>query len=128
MEDIFPLIAVVLIYAVTHFIKKAFPDGTQESDEVFPPIEVLEPEEEAPVQVAGANAVPADTARRTAPSQGRSATPARAAHKAGEGRRTTVDVDTAGRAEERGKRFSLKGKSEARRAFIYSEIFGRKYQ
>lgn len=134
MEDIFPLLAVVIIYAVTYVFKKSFSNGDQEMGEAFPPIEVLGSGEETAAPDAGDSSVPSDTGRVATSSHQRSTAPDRETRRADEGRRATEDADNvahavhAAHAENRDKRFSIKGKSEAKRAFIYSEIFGRKYQ
>lgn len=134
MEDIFPLLAVAIIYAVTYVLKKSFSNGDQELGEAFPPIEVLGSGEETDVPDAGDSAVPSDTGRVATSSHQRSTAPYSETRRADEGRRVTDDADNvahavhAAHAENREKRFSIKGKSEAKRAFIYSEIFGRKYQ
>lgn len=134
MEDIFPLLAVAIIYAVTYVLKKSFSNGDQELGEAFPPIEVLGSGEETDVPDAGDTAVSSDTGRAPTSSHQRSTAPDRETRRTDEGRRVTEDADNvahavhAAHAENREKRFSIKGKSEAKRAFIYSEIFGRKYQ
>ena len=63
MEDIFPLLAVAIIYAVTYVLKKSFSNGDQELGEAFPPIEVFGSGEEADVPDAGDSAVSSDTGR-----------------------------------------------------------------
>ena len=134
MENIFPLLAVAIIYAVTYVLKKSFSNGDQELGEAFPPIEVLGSGEETDVPDAGDSAVSSDTGRAPTSSHQRSTAPDRGTRRTDEGRRVTEDADNvahavhAAHAENREKRFSIKGKSEAKRAFIYSEIFGRKYQ
>lgn len=134
MEDIFPLLAVVIIYAVTYVLKKSFSNGDQELGEAFPPIEVLDSGEETAAPDTGDGTVPSDTSRVATSSHQRSTAPDRGTRRTDEGRRATEDVNNvtnvahAAHAENREKRFSIKGKSEAKRAFIYSEIFGRKYQ
>lgn len=134
MENIFPLLAVAIIYAVTYVLKKSFSNGDQELGEAFPPIEVLGSGEETDVPDAGDTAVSSDTGRAPTSSHQRSTAPDRETRRTDEGHRVTEDADNvahavyAAHAENREKRFSIKGKSEAKRAFIYSEIFGRKYQ
>ena len=134
MEDIFPLLAVAVIYAVTYVFKKSFSNGDQELGEAFPPIEVLGSGEETAVPDAGDTAVSSDTGRAPTSSHQHSTATDRGTHRTDEGRRVTDDANNvahavrAAHAENREKRFSIKGKSEAKRAFIYSEIFGRKYQ
>lgn len=134
MEDIFPLLAVAIIYAVTYVFKKSFSNGDQELGEAFPPIEVLGSGEETDVPDAGDSAVPSDTGRVATSSHQHSTATDRGTRRTDEGHRVTEDADNvahavhAAHAENRDKRFSIKGKSEAKRAFIYSEIFGRKYQ
>lgn len=134
MEDIFPLLAVAIIYAVTYVLKKSFSNGDQELGEAFPPIEELGSGEETDVPDAGDSAVPSDTGRAPTSSHQRSTAPDRETRRTDEGHRVTEDADNVAHAvhdahaENREKRFSIKGKSEAKRAFIYSEIFGRKYQ
>lgn len=134
MENIFPLLAVAIIYAVTYVLKKSFSNGDQELGEAFPPIEVLGSGEETDVPDAGDSAVSSDTGRAPTSSHQRSTAPDRETRRTDEGRRVTEDADNvahavhAAHAENSEKRFSIKGKSEAKRAFIYSEIFGRKYQ
>lgn len=131
MEEIFPLLAVAIIYAVTYVFKKSFSNGDQELGEAFPPIEVFGSGEETAVPDAGDSAVPSDTGRVATSSHQRSTAPDRETRRADEGRRVTDDANNvahAVHAENSEKRFSIKGKSEAKRAFIYSEIFGRKYQ
>lgn len=123
--------AVAIIYAVTYVLKKSFSNGDQELGEAFPPIEVFGSGEEADVPDAGDSAVPSDTGRAPTSSHQRSTAPDRETRRTDEGHRVTEDADNvahAVHAENREKRFSIKGKSEAKRAFIYSEIFGRKYQ
>lgn len=131
MEDIFPLLAVAIIYAVTYVFKKSFSNGDQELGEAFPPIEVFGSGEETAVPDAGDTAVSSDTGRAPTSSHQHSAATDRGTRRTDEGRRVTDDANNvahAVRAENSEKRFSIKGKSEAKRAFIYSEIFGRKYQ
>lgn len=131
MEDIFPLLAVVIIYAVTYVFKKSFSNGDQELGEAFPPIEVFGSGEEADVPDGGDTAVSSDTGRAPTSSHQHSTATDRETRRTDEGRRVTEDADNvahAVHAENSEKRFSIKGKSEAKRAFIYSEIFGRKYQ
>lgn len=134
MEDIFPLLAVAIIYAVTYVLKKSFSNGDQELGEAFPPIEVLGSGEETDVPDAGDSAVSSDTGRVATSSHQHSTATDRETRRTDEGHRVTEDADNvahavhAAHAENREKRFSIKGKSEAKRAFIYSEIFGRKYQ
>lgn len=126
--------AVAIIYAVTYVLKKSFSNGDQELGEAFPPIEVLGSGEETDVPDAGDSAVSSDTGRAPTSSHQRSTAPDRETRRTDEGRRVTEDADNvahavhAAHAENSEKRFSIKGKSEAKRAFIYSEIFGRKYQ
>ena len=131
MEDIFPLLAVAIIYAVTYVFKKSFSNGDQELGEAFPPIEVFGSGEETDVPDAGDTAVSSDTGRAPTSSHQRSTATDRGTRRTDEGHRVTEDADNvahAVHAENSDKRFSIKGKSEAKRAFIYSEIFGRKYQ
>ncbi len=134
MEDIFPLLAVAVIYAVTYVFKKSFSIGDQELGEAFPPIEVLGSGEVTAAPDVGDTAVSSDTGRAPTSSHQHSTATDRGTHRTDEGRRVTEDADNvahavhAAHAENREKRFSIKGKSEAKRAFIYSEIFGRKYQ
>ncbi len=134
MENIFPLLAVAIIYAVTYVLKKSFSNGDQELGEAFPPIEVLGSGEETDVPDAGDTAVSSDTGRAPTSSHQHSTATDRETRRTDEGHRVTEDADNvahavyAAHAENREKRFSIKGKSEAKRAFIYSEIFGRKYQ
>lgn len=131
MENIFPLLAVAIIYAVTYVLKKSFSNGDQELGEAFPPIEVLGSGEETDVPDAGDSAVSSDTGRAPTSSHQRSTAPDRETRRTDEGHRVTEDADNvahAVHAENREKRFFINGKSEAKRAFIYSEIFGRKYQ
>lgn len=131
MEDIFPLLAVAIIYAVTYVFKKSFSNGDQELGEEFPPIEVFGSGEETAVPDTGDTAVSSDTGRAPTSSHQHSTATDRGTRRTDEGRRVTDDANNvahAVHAENSEKRFSIKGKSEAKRAFIYSEIFGRKYQ
>lgn len=131
MEDIFPLLAVAIIYAVTYVFKKSFSNGDQELEETFPPIEVFKSDEEVTIPDSGDNAVLSDSDRATTSLRQHSTVPGRGTRRTDEGRRTTGGANNtahAVHAENREKQFSIKGKSEAKRAFIYSEIFGRKYQ
>lgn len=126
--------AVAIIYAVTYVFKKSFSNGDQELGEAFPPIEVFGSGEEADVPDGGDSAVSSDTGRAPTSSHQHSTATDRETRRTDEGRRVTEDADNvahavhAAHAENSEKRFSIKGKSEAKRAFIYSEIFGRKYQ
>ncbi|MBR5813045.1 MAG: hypothetical protein IKY37_01190 [Bacteroidaceae bacterium] len=127
MDGLYSLIVMAVIYIAAQAFKKVFADR-QVLDEAFPQVEVLEPEEPEEQPVAVNNVTATQVERRPMSPRRPTVAPASSTRENVEGHRVTADVDSANAAESRERRFTIKGKSEARRAFIYSEIFGRKYQ
>mgnify|MGYP003419360773 FL=1 len=125
MESLFPLLVFGMIYAVVHIIKATLPGNedveaepvteeySTESDEYGPEFE------QAPQQVIYVEPEPKPKKRmrkRTVPSKK-------------EPVRTTEGGPVLHKAEKetQKERITIKSGSEAKRAFIYSEIFNRKY-
>ena len=125
MESLFPLLVFGMIYAVVHIIKATLPGNEDveaepvteeypaESDEYGPEFE------QAPQQVIYVEPEPKPKKRmrkRTVPSKK-------------EPVRTTSGAPVQQEAEKEAQkeRITIKSGSEAKRAFIYSEIFNRKY-
>lgn len=127
MDGLYSLIVMAVIYIAAQAFKKVFADR-QVLDEAFPQVEVLEPEEPEEQPAAVNNVTATQVERRPMSPRRPTAAPASSTRANVEGHRVTADVDSANAAESRERRFTIKGKSEAKRAFIYSEIFGRKYQ
>ena len=127
MDGLYSLIVMAVIYIAAQAFKKVFADR-QVLDEAFPQVEVLEPEEPEEQPAAVNNVTATQVERRPMSPRRPTAAPASSTRANVEGHRVTADVDSANAVEGRERRITIKGKSEARRAFIYSEIFGRKYQ
>lgn len=110
MEDFLPILifAVIMVVSVIRNMTKENRQGTSTFGEAFPQVDVLQPEE---------------------PEHKEQKRPARkATMKAAEEEKEAVS-DTAEKrtSEKRGCKVALNGKSDAKRAFIYSEIFNKKY-
>ena len=134
MGSLISLLLLGAIYSIVYVVKtlRTTPekDGGQLFGESFPTIEVLEPEQEKesvfPVEppVAEPAASPAATPKVKAPHRGASS------------RRPSNSVQTMAQEKKdtglesvprHGAAVKLNSKSEAKRAFLYSEIFNRKY-
>ena len=123
METIISLVVVGVIYSAIYIVKRlisksADAAGAPIMGEPFPHIEVLETEERGPDEAP----LKREADRRKTPEYGEK--PSRTAY----GHRSTSDSSSAADDRPKGKRFSISDKSEAKRAFIYAEIFNRKYQ
>ena len=125
MESLFPLLVFGMIYAVVHIIKATLPGNEDVEAEPVTEEYPAEPDEygpefeQAPQQVIYVEPEPKPKKRmrkRTVPSKK-------------EPVRTTSGATVQQEAEKEAKkeRITIKSGSEAKRAFIYSEIFNRKY-
>lgn len=125
MESLIPLLVFGMIYAVIHIIKAALPGNEDVEAEPVTEEYSAEPEEygpefeQAPQQVIYVEPEPKPKKRmrkRTVPSKK-------------EPVRTTSGAPVQQEAEKEAQkeRITIKSGSEAKRAFIYSEIFNRKY-
>lgn len=123
METIISLLVVGVIYSAIYVVKRLISKsvdaaGAPVMGEPFPHIEVLETEERGP----GESPLKREAGRRKTPEFGEKES--RTAHE----NRSTSDSSSSADDKPKGKRFSISDKSEAKRAFIYAEIFNRKYQ
>ncbi len=125
MESLIPLLVFGMIYAVVHIIKATLPGNEDVEAEPVTEEYSAEPDEygpefeQAPQQVIYVEPEPKPKKRmpkRTVPSKK-------------EPVRTTSGAPVQQEAEKETpkERITIKGGSEAKRAFIYSEIFNRKY-
>ena len=123
MESIISILIFGAVYLIVYVIKNlgsapAKADGKRAVGENFPPIEVLEPQQEysvpeSPVSVA--RHVDAARQRNTGAPQKAPAAVSSAPEK---------KTEAAARKE---RLVKLENKADAKRAFLYSEIFNRKY-
>ena len=130
MESILSIVSLVAVYSIVYVIKSL---GSKSADveakpltgEAFPTIEVFEPsvESDTPVML-DAPACPAPAVVRekqnTAPAKKRTIVHSAPHTTCDSGAPVTASAPA-------GNRLGLKTKSEAKRAFLYSEIFKRKY-
>ncbi len=127
MESILTIVLLVILYSGVYTIKALVGKGRDDgpmANEAFPEVEYYEPEEPAvqqaePVQqpVPANNRAPVAERRRP---RSRSRNEATRSTAAPEPAQPSVE-------ESRSRRFSLKDKTDAQRAVIYSEILNRKY-
>lgn len=122
METIISLVVVGVIYSAIYVVKRLISKSVDAAapvmGESFPHIEVLETEERGPGKASSKS----EADRRKIPEYGEKES--RTAHE----NRSTSDSSLSADDKPKGKRFSISDKSEAKRAFIYAEIFNRKYQ
>lgn len=134
MGSLISLLVLGAIYSIVYVVKTLRPtpekDGGQLFGESFPTIEVLEPEQEResvfPVEppVIQPVASPAATPKVKAPHRGASSRrPSNLVQTMAQEKRDT-GLESVPR---HGAAVKINSKSEAKRAFLYSEIFNRKY-
>lgn len=124
MESILSIVLLIVIYSVISIVKTLSGKGDVNANpadgEVFPEVEFLEPEEPVTPAPVRSGAPERERPRRRAHGGNHSPVPTGDGHVA-------ADVRESGDEEQKDKRFSFKGKSDAKRAVIYSEILNRKY-
>ena len=128
MDSIIPLVVVGAIYMIV-FVVKNLGASSGNGDarpigENFPAIEILEPEQDDTGPVASPIVQDAARVASSAPVAQREKTSERARQAA-----TTMAVPGGGdaRGGKKERLVRLADKSDAKRAFLYSEIFNRKY-
>lgn len=124
MESIITVVVLVIVYSVSFIIKTLSKEGDVTvkplSQEAFPTIEVLEPTE-------GYSTIPessGDTQQSVSAAGSKQQIIARSAQRTTSNVKATAPSAT---KHKQGKGIALKSLSDAKRAFIYSEIFNRKY-
>ena len=126
MEEIIPILAISVIYFVVYVVRNLSPsrkDAAGEErtfGESFPTVEILEPAQDA----SGHVAAPPKSRRKVAPDVASNATTTAASK---DKAAAAVATEPASPKESHAKKVPLSTKSDAKRAFIYSEIFNRKY-
>ena len=119
MESIISLLVIGAIYSVVFVVKNlGGKEGGKPFGESFPTIDVLEPENETATP-ASQVIVPADTVGKQKP---RNKSTVQTQHTT-----TTTPANKVAEPAREGRLVKLGCKSEAKRAFLYSEIFNRKY-
>lgn len=127
MESLIPLLVFGMIYAVVHIIKATLPGNEDVEAEPVTEEYSAEPDEygpefeQAPQQVIYVEPEPKPKPKKRMPK--------RTVPSKKEPVRTTSGAPVQQEAEKENKkeRITIKDSSEAKRAFIYSEIFNRKY-
>lgn len=124
VESIITVVVLVIVYSVSFIIKTLSKKGEVTvkplSKEPFPTIEVLEPSE-------GYSAIPessAGTQQTVSAAGSKQQKIARSAQHTASYVKSNPPSDT---KHKQGKGIAMKSLSDAKRAFIYSEIFNRKY-
>ena len=126
MGSLVSLLVLGAIYAVVYVVKNLAPSGgkgAQLFGEEFPEVEVLEPQQQPQPQPEFVAAMPEKRPVKPKQKRGGASKPVsqpQPVHPVEEGK------DDKKPASE-GRLVRLNNKSEAKRAFIYSEIFNRKY-
>lgn len=134
MESLISLVVLGVVYSVIYVVKSMLSRSedvvaSPMTGEAFPQVDVLEPSDDAgqsyvyeePKQSATTQPAPVQAKKKEFiphkhPVNVQRATP------------DLPPVPTVMSGNRKENRFNLSGKSEARRAFIYSEIFNRKYK
>ena len=124
METIIPLLVLGAVYLISYVMKslsasQGEEDGKPVFGEGFPTIEILKPESPASPVASDAVATPI---RRVEPA----VTPKRVSTPLPQAENTTQNSKNEN-CVKRERLVALKSKSAAKQAFIYSEIFNRKY-
>lgn len=127
MESLIPLLVFGMIYAVVHIIKATLPSNEDVEAEPVTEEYSAEPDEygpefeQAPQQVIYVEPEPKPKPKKRMPK--------RTVPSKKEPVRTTSGAPVQQKAEKetQKERITIKSGSEAKRAFIYSEIFNRKY-
>jgi hypothetical protein len=125
MDALISLMIAALIYSVVYVVKKNFSVAQETAaapvvDEDFPKDSILQSDSATPDSVLSEEFAREKPVKRSRP-QEYSRVPGNKEY------RSTVD-QSAGKVASKEKRFGFSDKSEAKRAFIYSEILNRKYQ
>ena len=125
MEEIIPILAISVIYFVVYVVRNLSPsrkDAAGEErtfGESFPTVEILEPAQDA----SGHVAVSPKRRRQASVAGGYDAT----ATSVQKEKAAAVAKEPVAPKESHTRAVPLSTKSDAKRAFIYSEIFNRKY-
>ena len=125
MEEIIPILAISVIYFVVYVVRNLSPsrkDAAGEErtfGESFPTVEILEPAQDA----SGHVAVSPKSRRKVSPDVASNAT----ATSVQKEKAAAVAKEPVAPKDSHAKKVPLSTKSDAKRAFIYSEIFNRKY-
>ena len=125
MDSVISIVVFIAIYSVLAFIKLARKNepGAESMDEVFPPIEGQEGEEYVPEYDYDVQHVPEEPARPASRPRVRPVEHTPAAPK----EEPAASHASEPRKEKEKERVVFKDRSDAKRAFLYSEIFNRKY-
>ena len=119
MESIISLLVIGAIYSVVFVVKNlGGKEGGKPFGESFPTIDVLEQDAEPATHVSQV-IVPADIVGKQKP---RNKSSVQTQHTT-----TTTPANKVAEPAREGRLVKLGSKSEAKRAFLYSEIFNRKY-
>ena len=122
METLVSLVVFGVVYFLIYVVKKMIPKGqgaglVNDMGEVFQQTDMPEPENVAPVVTKTVS----ENSRKKPLLYGEGEAAGNTEH------RSTSDSSAESELP-KGKRFSIGNRSEAKRAFIYSEIFNRKYE
>ena len=126
MKEIIPILVFAVIYFAMYVLRNLSPSNKESAGETqtfgdsFPDVEILEPAQDASGHVA---ALP-KSRRKVSPDVASSATTTAAPK---DKAAAAVATEPASPKESHTRAVSLSTKSEAKRAFLYSEIFNRKY-
>ena len=126
MKEIIPILAISVIYFVVYVVRNLSPSRkdaageTQTFGDSFPDVEILEPDRGVAVHVAA----PPKSRRKVSPDVASNATTTAAPK---DKAAAAVATEPASPKDYHAKKVPLSTKSEAKRAFLYSEIFNRKY-
>lgn len=134
MESVITLVVLAVVYSVVFLIKalaakNAGVDAKPLSGEPFPEIEVLEPSDDAETLLSTLLNTAAPVAADGTKDKYRTPPQTKQQIISNSARRTTVSpkAHSPSVPEENANPIKINCKSEAKRAFIYSEIFNRKY-
>ena len=126
MEEIIPILAISVIYFVVYVVRNLSPSRKDAAGEErtfgdsFPDVEILEPDRGVAVHVAA----PPKSRRKVSPDVASNATTTAAPK---DKAAAAVAKEPVAPKESHTRAVSLSTKSEAKRAFLYSEIFNKKY-
>ena len=124
MGSLVSLLVLGAIYAVVYLVKNLAPSGgtgAQLFGEEFPEVEVLEPQQQPQPEVVAA--MPEKRPVKPKQKRGGASKPVSQPQPV----RTVEEGKDDKKPASEGRLVRLNNKSEAKRAFIYSEIFNRKY-
>ena len=126
MKEIIPILVFAVIYFVMYVLRNLSPSNKESAGETqtfgdsFPDVEILEPDRDVAVHVAA----PPKNRRKVSPDVASNATTTAAPK---DKAAAAVAKEPVTPKESHTRAVPLSTKSEAKRAFLYSEIFNRKY-